>query len=316
MRVKDDLTGKNILVTGATGFIGSHLVERLQNDFSAHLILLSRQEVKPSKNLTPIQCSLNNLNPGIWAKHGVKQIEFVFHLGGFTPKNIADRNNLQAVLEDNVVGTYALLQSLPGSVEKILFASTLDCYKLPSENPIDESSPIHPASLYGASKYFSEFLVRNFAAQHQCPYAILRYGHIYGPGEEAYQRIIPLTIKRVLRNEPLVIHGDGSALRDFLHVDDAVEATLRAAFSRERRLDPLNIVSGTSISVKEVVRLIAESAHFLGEISYAADQAQGDSFRFDNRAMKEQLGSWPLVSLQEGLKREIEHARGFLRSDR
>ena len=171
---------------------------------------------------------------------------------------------------------------------------------------IDEASPVGPASLYGASKLFCEEMVRAWANRVEAPFAILRYGHIFGPGEEAYAKLIPQVIRRLLRGEAPVVWGDGTTTRDFLYVHDAVEATLRAV-DHPASLEPINVVRGAAVSIGETVELLAQLTSFAGEVRYLLDKPSGISLRFDSTRMLSCLGTWPLVSLEEGLRREIPH---------
>jgi UDP-glucose 4-epimerase len=117
-----------------------------------------------------------------------------------------------------------------------------------------------------------------YAHNHGCHYAILRYGHIFGPGEEAYEKLIPRTIRQLMQGEPPVLYGDGSAERDFLYMDDAVEATLQAAIFNVRELDPVNIVRGESSPVFKIVEMLTAITKFQGNIRYMTDKLGGTSF--------------------------------------
>jgi len=305
------LSGKIILLTGGTGFIGSHLAARLRQISDVKLVLLSRRTMHgTSENFIPVNSSLKELTRDTWLNHNIEKIDIVFHLGAFTPKRGSEGDCIEPIYNDNLIGTRALLESLPGVPERIVFASTLDVYAPPPENAVlTEQSPLQPSSLYGASKLFCENLVRTYARQHGCGYAILRYGHIYGPGEGAYAKVIPLAIKSLLRNESPVLFGDGSVKRDFLFVTDAVEATVRAALTNNRALDPVNIVRGESRTIREYVETLCRLIGFSGEITYQADKPAGRSVKFNNDKMAETLGCWKTVELEEGLRQEIEYFR-------
>lgn len=305
------LKGKTILVTGATGFIGRHLVRRLKTIPDVHIIIISRRSVREEhKGTTWIQCSLDQLSPATWRTAGIEYIDFVFHLGAFIPKSRDEANNTADIFKDNLVGTRFLLESLPSTPQKIIFASTVDVYApLQDEMFISESSPLGPNGLYGASKLFCEQLTKVHAIQHKCSFSILRYGHIFGPGEEAYRKLIPYTIQRLLRGETPILFGDGSEERDLLYVSDAVDATVRAALSEVPELGPVNIVRGASRPVREIISILMRLLDYQGCISFKPAQAPNHSLRFDNRRMCELLGDWPLVTLEDGLKEEIEYMK-------
>jgi nucleoside-diphosphate-sugar epimerase len=303
------LSGKTILLTGATGFIGSHLATRLKQIPDIKLVLLSRKSVsETNQNVVIVSCPLDELTRQTWLNQGIEKIEIVFHLGAFTPKRSSEGDLVEPVYRDNLNGTRALLESLPAVPERIVFASTLDVYAPPPDNYIlTELSPIGPPSLYGASKLFCEHLVKAYARQCNCGYAILRYGHIYGPGEEAYAKIIPQAIKSLLRNESPVIYGDGSVKRDFLFVGDAVEATIRAAAGKHRSTEAVNIVSGDSKTIREYVVMLVGLIGYRGEIKYLLDKPAGRSLKFSNDRMFDVLGRWGLCPLEEGMRQEISY---------
>jgi len=305
------LSGKTILVTGASGFIGSHLVRRLEEMNDVKLVLLSRDVLKDTK-ASQVTASLHELTRESWIKCGVTQIDIVLHLGAFTPKQHSDINALTAIYDANITGTHALLESLPNVPEKIVFASTLDVYDFEGgAMPLTEHSPVKPAGLYGASKYYGEHHVRAYAKQQGCGYAILRYGHIYGPGEAAYRKLIPEAIRALLAGKSPVLYGDGSVKRDFLYVGDAVEATLRAA-AADNGIEPVNIVAGESKPIRDYVAILARLTGFAGTLDYQPDKPSGQSLQFSNKRMFEVLGAWPLFSLEEGLRWEISYFKALL----
>lgn len=308
------LTGKTILVTGATGFIGTHLVNRLRRDMEdIHFVLLARKTIPKSQaGEMWVYSLLNHLSSDVWRDAGVGKIDVIFHLGAFTPKTAADADRVDEVYDGNLLGTRFLLESLPSLPERIIFASTLDVYAPKMDgNPLDEDSRLGPISLYGASKLFCEQLIRVYAKRYGCGYAILRYGHIYGPGEEAYKKLIPEMIRRLLLGEKLVLYGDGSTERDFLYVTDAVEATLRAALSERTELGPVNVVRGESTSIRSIAESLIRITGFQEKIKYLKDKPSGYSLRFDNRLMHKILGEWNFVSLEEGLKYEVDYFRSL-----
>lgn len=302
----DFLQGKTVLVTGATGFIGHHLAKRLRAIPDVRLVILSRREPQQSDSATWVQSGLDRLHTEVWLNAKIERIDIVFHLAAFIPKSTAEADNLAAIYTDNLLGTRCLLESFPSPPQRIVFASTVDVYALPTGDvALSEASRIAPATLYGASKFFCEQLISSYARQHKCGCAILRYGHIFGPGEEAFQKLIPQTIRGLLCGESPTLYGDGSAMRDLIYVEDAVEATLRAATVSES--EPINIVRDESITIRHVVETLADIMQFKEPIRLQADKPTGYSLQFDAGRMREVLGTWNYVSLEEGLRREVKH---------
>ena len=304
------LKGKVVLVTGGAGFIGSQLAARLSAVDDIRLLVLTRKNRSALEEGPEwLTAELGSLTKEFWKSKGIEKIDYVFHLGAFIPKSGADSNNIARATNDNIEGTRVLLVNLPGSPEKVVFASTVDVYASSSEGGVlSERSRVGPVGLYGASKLFCESLISAWGQQHSIDYSILRYGHIYGPGEERYKKLIPTVIRGLLKNQGPTIYGDGSALRDFLYVGDAVEATIRAALISDI-CAPINVVRGESVSVKELVSLLMSLFEFRRDIEFKLDQPGGESFRFDNAFMKACLGNWPMTSLEKGLSVEVEAFR-------
>ena len=302
----NSLAGKTVLLTGATGFIGSHLHRRLATLHPAKLVLVSRRAAHLSApNEVTVTSGLDELSSATWDAAGVQAFDLVLHLGAFTPKSASTADDIEENFRANLLGTRALLDSLPKTPEKLVFSSTLDVYRPPAVGEVlTEESPLAPASLYGASKLFGEHLVAAYARRTGCATAVLRYGHIYGPGEDAYAKLIPNAIRALHRNESPIVYGDGSVLRDFLYVDDAVEATLRAALSPVSS-DPINIVSGSSRPVREIVEFLRSLRDGAPAVTYHPEKPGGRSLQFSAGRMHRELGDWPLVPLETGLSREF-----------
>jgi UDP-glucose 4-epimerase len=305
----NNLRGKTVLVTGASGFIGSHLTDRLLQEEGVRLVRLSRKPLNEvRRDVISVVAPFNQLSAATWRNVEVTQVDVLFHLGSFIPKSPAATDLAEEVYRDNLLGTRALLESFPLPPQRVIFSSTIDVYAPLQEGVVlDEDSPVGPVSLYGASKFFCEQLIRLYARKHGSGFAILRYGHIFGPGEEAYRKLIPETVRQLLQGQAPVLYGDGSTERDFLYVDDVVEATLRAAICTSPALGPVNVVRGDSRPIREVVETLMRIAGFPGRIQYLRDRPAGFSLRFDNRRMRESLGHWNLVSLEDGLQVEVDY---------
>ncbi|MBI5971509.1 MAG: NAD(P)-dependent oxidoreductase [Deltaproteobacteria bacterium] len=308
------LNGKRVLLTGPKGFIGSHLLRRLLRETGAEVVALSRSGCgEKTDGIKWVNAPLEGLVRGTWETAGIKKFDIVIHIGGFTPKTSKDADNTGAIFRDNLIGTRSLFESLPEPPEKIVFASTLDVYGPPMDGRvIDEDTPVSPSGLYGASKLFCESLVRAHAKGCGCGYAVLRLGHIFGPGEEAYQKFIPQSIRALLRGEPPAVYGDGSAQRDYLYVSDAVEAALRATASDEKAIGPVNIVRGSSTTLLEAAETLVRISGFSGRPRLITDKPAGYSMRLDNSRMLKSLGKWDFVPLEEGLRLEWESMKKVL----
>ncbi len=308
------LSGASVLVTGATGFVGAHLVERLRNEHLSRLALLSRRPIHHvGDGQVAIASDLADLSPSTWGDAGLDAFDVVFHLGAATQRSRTGRLDGEAVLRTNVVGTHALLQSLSGSTRcRVVFASAVDVFAS-SEKVIDESSPVRDTGLYPMSKLMGEALVADWADRTGSQAIIARVGHVYGPGEGAYGKAVPTFIQAALDGRPLVVYGDGSAERDLLYVADAVEALVRASLVPLAEPSTTVIVAGAgSTPIAEIARQVAEMAGRPELVKFERDRPAGHSTRFNIEKMRRLLGDWDRVSLRGGLRNEMEHFKGAM----
>ena len=303
---------KTILVTGATGFIGKRLLKRLNEVPFKKIITISRKNNIKNKKSRVVNLSkpLEELSYKFWINNGIKKIDIICHLGAFIPKKYNQASDLKNIYNSNIKGTYKLLNSLPNIAEKILFSSTVDVYdKSHKRQIINELSSIGQDNFYGLSKIICENIIKLYAKKNNCSYALLRYGHIYGPGEERYQKVIPVTIKKLIKKENPVIFGDGKELRDYLYIDDLVEAVLRVLWTKEKEIGPLNIVRGKSYKIIDVVKILIKLTNNKSKIIFKENKCESRSIRFDNSEMIRVLGDMNYTQIEEGLKREIKYLK-------
>ena len=257
------LKGKKVLVTGAGGFVGSHLVEALlKSDYQvkAFVHYNSRNdwgwlEDLNQNDLKNIQVITGDLRDGDAVRKSVKGQDLVFHLGAligipYSYVNPAD------VVETNVKGTLnILLAGLDYRIEKIIHTSTSEVYGTAQYIPIDEAHPINPQSPYAASKASADYLALSFNLSYDLPIAIIRPFNIYGPRQSA-RSIIPNIIIQAMSGN-LVKIGSPYPTRDFTFVSDAVEGFIRLAECDEAGGGVVNLGFGNEVSVKELVKLVS-----------------------------------------------------------
>jgi UDP-glucose 4-epimerase len=308
---------KTVLVSGARGFVGAATVRRLAAVPETTVVALarSRPDGPVDRNVHWVESSLEDLEPSRWHSAGWTTFDAVIHLAAFTPKSGATRDNAQEIIAANIIGLQKLLTSFPSPPRRIIFSSTLDVYSRQAfDNVVTERSPVGPAGLYGLSKLFGEGLVEAYARSTGTESLTLRLGHIFGPGEDRYAKLVPETIRRVLANQSPRIAGDGVEQRDLLYVDDAAEALARACTAALHGTRVINLARGTAHSILEVVETIARETGYQGDPERSPRPADSYSTVFDTSLMKRVLGDWTLVSLTDGLRREIAHVRGTSRN--
>jgi CDP-glucose 4,6-dehydratase len=310
--------GRVVLVTGAQGFIGSWLAERLL-DLGAQVVVPQRDVPGRSRfradgierrcqlvraDITDYQAMLR-----ILLEH---RVNAVFHLAAQAIVGIANAAPL-STFEANVRGTYTLLEACRAAsadaahLERIIVASSDKAYGEIDE-PYREDRPLQPRYPYDVSKACADLIARSFAATFGMPIAVTRLANVYGGGDFNFDRIVPDTARALLRGVNPVLRSDGTPERDFIYVEDAVSAYLAVADSLENQElhgRAWNAGSGSSYPVRTVVdQLIAISGRRLEPEIRGTGTPHGEIDRqcLDSRAIREQLGWQPIWDLKRGLE--------------
>lgn len=217
-----------ILLTGSGGFLGGHVLRRLAHVSDIRVLALARRPLaeRPA-GAQEIVCSLGDLSPGTWSEAGADRFSAAIHVAGFVPGRPGEQDAAR-IFADILHGTYALLKSLVGRCERVVFMSTTDVYGGPCGGPaLSESSPTTPATPYAVVKLAAKHMVSGFAPRGGMGAGDPAPRPIYGPGEEAHEKLVPQTILALLRGAAPAIHGDGSAQRDLLYCESAAAAARR-----------------------------------------------------------------------------------------
>lgn len=302
----------NILVTGGAGFIGSHLVDRLVAD--GHNVAVAdimatgkRANVNPEAALYEIDiCS-----PALAAAFEAARPEAVFHVAAHASVSESVRDPLHDA-EVNVLGTLNVLQQCAAyGVKRIVFSSTGGAlYGEPEQLPPDEDHPVRPLSPYGVSKAAAEAYVRTLCALSGIRYTILRYGNVYGPRQDPFGEagVVAIFANAMLRGQRPIIFGDGSQERDYVYVDDVVQADVLALAQDVNGV--YNIGSGEGSTVSQVFEALAGATDYDGSPEHVAERP-GDVRRIylDVRRAEQELGWRAAVSLGEGIRRTVDAMR-------
>ena len=287
-----------ILLTGATGFIGSSLINYLGSELpeALHDIVVLSSNKYPGLPTILYQ-------PLSYVIPPVHDVADVIHVGAFTPKSSNDANDIERCTS-NILFTSNLLARLPETVRQFVFISTVDVYK--SSNQVtDENSLVNPVSLYAWSKLYCEKMVNEWCNQQNVSCKILRLGHIYGTGEDAYKKLIPETIKKILLDEPPVVFTNGYEKRSFLHVNDCVRCIWNAV-KVENEESLVNIVSGSSKTVLEIINMLIEISGKTLKPKVLNKEIVTRDYVFNNARMMKIYGI-EKKSLFNGLKEEYEY---------
>lgn len=259
-------SGKRVFITGITGFVGYWLAEHLLQR-GAFVVGLVRDSV-PQSNF--FRCRLGDrittvagaLEDFFLLERTLNEydIDTVFHLGAQTQVGIANRSPL-ATFETNIKGTWNLLEAcrVHVAVRRIVVASSDKAYGDQTVLPYTEEAPLQGSHPYDVSKSCTDLLASTYFNTYGLPVCITRCGNIYGPGDTNPNRLIPGIITWVLNGDPVVIRSDGTLVRDYFYVRDAVNAYVMLAENMESKSvigEAFNFSSGLRINVLEMTKKI------------------------------------------------------------
>jgi UDP-glucose 4-epimerase len=301
-----------ILVTGGAGFIGSHIVDRLISEDFEVTVIDSLQtghlkNIKRDERIKELHFVRGDIRDFSSVRNAIKDIDAVFHEAAFLDVASSIENPV-LTNEMNVNGTLNILKvSSDLGVKRFIHASSAAVYGSTLRSQKRENDPLNPTSPYGVSKLAAENYVRLFNNLYGIETVCLRYFNVYGPRQSfnirsAYGGVIALCVNRLLRNIPPIIFGDGEQTRDFVYVQDVVEANMLALNIKGAVGETFNIGSGTSTSINQIAELLKEITHKDLRNVYS-DPRPGDIRHgyADISKAKKLLGYNPKFSLKEGL---------------
>jgi UDP-glucose 4-epimerase len=301
----DGFAGSRCLVTGGAGFIGSNLVRALLAAGAGVTVIDNfatgkREHLPAAEGLTVVEGDLGSLAE---LPEMVAAADFVFHLAAQVG-NVKSIEETEQDARTNVLGSVRLLRACRGTaVRKLVYSSSSAIFGEAEKLPIDEDHPRAPASFYALSKLTAESYATLAASLWGVPAVSLRYFNVYGlPMENnEYTGVISIWYHRLLAGEPLVVYGDGGAVRDFVYVEDVVQANLAAALAgRPGRV--YNVGSGRPTTIAELARTMIDLAGADVDVLFRDPRAGEvrDSLADVARAAAE-LGYAPAWDLRRGL---------------
>jgi nucleoside-diphosphate-sugar epimerase len=305
----------SVLVTGAAGFIGSHLCESLLEQGHAVRGLDALTDFyDPLRKLANLRGALEHTQfelvvgdvselPLAEVLEGVNRVA---HLAGEPGVTRSWGRSFDRYLHRNVLATQRLLEALaPSTVRRLVFASSSSVYG-PGSDSSSRHGALHPASPYGVTKLAAETLVGAYARTHGLSTVSLRYFSVYGPGQRpdmAAHRFI----EALLEGKPLQLCGDGQQARDFTYVDDVVDATTRALFADLPDDTVLDVASGRPTTVATLIEVLRDLVGATSAPVVRVEERPGDVPRTQGRidATVDQLGWQPRTPLREGLANQL-----------
>jgi CDP-glucose 4,6-dehydratase len=310
-------------VTGATGLVGGWLVPRLLESGAA-VVCLVRDWVPQSQLL---RCGLSEHvtivrgdvrdQATLERVLGEYEIDTVIHLAAQTIVPIANRNPI-STFETNIGGTWALLEASRRSpcVRQMVLASSDKAYGGCDVLPYDESTPLNGRHPYDASKSCGDLIAQAYAVTYGVPVAVTRCGNFYGGGDLNWNRLVPGTIRSILRGERPIIRSDGTLIRDYLYVEDGVAAYMLLAerLAEDRSLigEAFNFSNELHVSALALVERILHgmASDLLPDVRNEATHEITHQYLSAAKA-RQRLNWSPAFSLEQGLERTIRWSRDF-----
>ena len=322
MEVKEMLNKKywmdrNVLITGCTGFLGGHLTQQLIEN-EANVIGLVRDRVPRSdlfragldKKITVVSGELENY--GLLERTmNEYEVQTIFHLGAQTIVSIANRNPL-STYKSNIEGTWNLLEAARRNptVKNIVVASSDKAYGDQEALPYDESAPLKGQHPYDVSKSCADLIAQTYHRTYGLPVCITRCGNFYGPGDLNFNRIVPGTIRSIIRNTRPIIRSDGKFVRDYFYIKDGANAYAYLAEKMEKLKitgEAFNFSNEEPMSVIEITELILKVMGKKGLTPIIKSEVSNEIKEqyLSSKKARKSLGWKPQYSMLQGMKETV-----------
>lgn len=318
---------KNVFVTGGTGFLGSYLVKKLVN-YGANVTILVRDYI-PQSNIyigeeyKKVNIVQGNLEDYLLIERalGEYEIDTVFHLAAQAIVGVANKNPL-GTFKSNIEGTWNILEAARKSplIKQVIIASSDKAYGDQEKLPYDENMPLQGKHPYDVSKSCTDLIAQTYYETYKLPVCITRCGNLYGGGDLNFNRIIPQSIQSILNKEAPVIRSDGSFIRDYFYIEDAVDAYINLA---EKVVDlnlggqAFNFSNEIQLTVLELVNKILK---IMGSDIKPIILNQGSNEivhqYLSAKKARTVLGWSPNYTIDEGLSKTVEWYEDFLKKGR
>jgi len=298
------------LITGAAGFLGSALANRLVKEGHSVRGLDDLSTGDPSALSPDIHFTRGDVNdrPKLWTQ--LQDVDCVFHLAArvLVPESVLYPREYNQV---NVGGTVSLMEAMRDvGVRRVVFISSGAVYGNQKEQPVREDAPPNPTSPYAVSKLAAEYYVKTIGALWGIEAVCLRVFNAYGPGQHlppVHAPVMLTFLRQALQNGTLVVHGEGSQTRDYVYVDDVVNAMLAASTAPGVDRLTINVGSGKETSVRELAHLVIAATGNSPEVVYNPRSDTGPArLCADLSLAAEKLNYHPSIQLETGIRLTLE----------
>lgn len=304
---------KKILITGGSGFLGSHLCEKLLSSKN-HVLCVDNYFTSSKKNISHL---LDFPNFEV-LRHDItfplySEVDEIFNLACPASPIHYQKDPVQT-LKVNIMGAINMLGLAKRTKAKIFQASTSEVYGDPKVSPQKESywgnvNPIGIRSCYDEGKRAAETLFFDYNRQHKIPIKVGRIFNTYGPRMSVNDgRVVSNFIVQCLKNKPITIYGDGSQTRSFCFVDDLIEGIFKLMNSKKSIIGPINLGNPNEITINQIASTIKEIIGSKSKISFKKLPSDDPMQRRPDITLAKKTLNWkPLVSLENGLKKTINY---------
>lgn len=293
----------NILITGATGFIGSRLLEMSGSLFGKddQLILLTSEEIEGCTCIIHHDFSYSVAD---FYEKGINKIDKVIHIGHFLselhPEISASEGNLSSINN-----TVYLMNNLPNVPDAIIYCSSMAVYGVHREDAVDEFSTLMPDDSYAVSKIMIEMYLKDWASRNRTRLHTLRLPHIYGPNDKR-NYTIPIWLKAVLKDQQIKVFTNSNQKRNCLYIDDCCRFLAKACYL-ENDVNVINLASEHNSTMGELAEICRKVSGNRLEVVYESENLLNKGLQFKNCDLRKKLLGDEGVSLEEGLHREFEY---------
>ncbi len=299
---------KNVIVSGACGFIGLRLIKALAADWQIFALDLKKElfekflagnGLTKAENIKFFEADFTNESDLRRVLNEIPDPCSLVHLGGYILGSAKGTQKYDAAkaVEVNVRGSAKLVETLRPKLNSVIAASTLDVYGVPQILPITEEHPLDPQTVYASSKLDMEFLLMNLLKD-KMPLTILRFSHVYGKCDP-HNKVLKSFAAAVKNGEAPVIYGDGEDLRDHIHVSDIAECIIHALKNKVTGI--FNIASGKSYSLKQLAQMIIDKAQKDLKPAFKERVNARKDYVFDISKLENKMKFKPKISIEEGI---------------
>lgn len=298
-------------VTGGAGFIGSHLTEKLLNNNFEVIVFDNLLRGNKLPNINDVQLVNNNILDYQDLEKLTRNCDIIFHLAAFLGVDQVAQNPIITMETENI-GTYNIVNAaIKNNIPKIVYASTSGVYgKTDMEQAVNEDFSVSPTSSYAIAKRYNEIYLKSVYQKYGISTFSLRYFNIYGPRQDN-RMVIPRFFEQAMKNENIIVYGNGMQTRDFTYIDDTIDATFNIP-NKCKGSEIINIAKGEDITMLELAKKIKKITNSSSEIKLVDNPSSRKDYEVEKRygsseKLLKLIGKKPDTSLEEGLLKTYEH---------